>query len=157
MRYIPPGSSGLCVSLVLLWLIWYVAGKQTPQDGQFTFEPRNEPNSFEPRLANYIRAVEFMLGLATGSIVLIAGSSALHSAGTIPWQFASPLVILAFCVLYGLLFMVLLIFNYEEFLHHSNYTRSRYIRNKALGFSSLTCFCLGYLWLVFAVGIALSK
>jgi hypothetical protein len=157
MRCIPPGTSGLCVSAGVFLLVRLIAGKWTVQNGPFTFEPQNKPGSFEPRLANYVRAVEFVLGLATGSIVLIAGSSALHSTGKLPWVFASPLVLLACCVVFGLLFMVLMIYRYEEFLHHNNYTRLRYIWNQTLGFSALTCFCVGYLWLVFSVGIALSK
>ena len=115
------------------------------------------PGSFEARLANYVRAVEYLLGLATGSIVLLVGSSALHPNGRIPWVFASPLIVLGFCVVYGVLFMVLLIFDYEEFLHHNNYTRTRYVLNQGLGFSALVCFCLGYVWLVCAVSLALTK
>ena len=157
LNHIPPGTSGLCVSMGLLLLIRVIAGQLTVGEGPYTFEPQNKPGSFEPRLANYVRAVEFMLGLATGSIVLIAGSSALHSTGKIPWVFASPLVMLASSVVFGVLFMVLMIYRYEEFLHHNNYTRLRYIWNQTLGFSALLSFCMGYLWLVFAVGIALSK
>ena len=103
-------------------MTWYIVARRTP-DGTFTFEPKNEPKSFEPRLANYVRAVEYVLGLATGSIVLIAGSSALHPDGKLRWVYASPLVMLALCVVYGLLFMGLMIYNYEEYLHHNNYTR----------------------------------
>jgi hypothetical protein len=153
MGYIFPGAGGLLTSIVVPSVIWSIKQWKTPH-GAFTFHP--EGGTFEIRLANYIRAVEFMLGLATGSVVLIAGSSALHSAGKIPWQFASPLALLAFCVVYGLLFMVFVIRDYEEFLLSNNYTRARYIVNNTLGFSALTCFCGGYLWLVLAVGF-LSK
>lgn len=157
MKYVPPGTSGFCVGLGIFFLVKYVAGKRTPQEGPFTFEPGGRPDSFEPRLANYIRAVEFLLGLATGSIVLLAGSSALHASGALPWAFASPLMVLAFCVVYGVLFMVLLIYNYEGFLHHDNYTRARYVRNQGLGFSALACFCIGYLWLVGSVALTLAR
>ena len=34
-------------------------------------------------------------------------------------------------------FMAFMIFYYEEFLHHNNYTRSRFITNQTLGFSAL--------------------
>src|SRR5262249_25366308 len=138
-------------------LVRQIANRCTPLSGSFTFEPQNRAGSFEPRLANYVRATEYLLGLATGSIVLLVGSSAIHSTGTIPWEFASPLVLLAFSVVYGVVFMVLLIFNYEEYLHHNNYTRGRYVRNQTLGFSALICFCLGYLWLVFSVSLALAR
>jgi len=157
MRYVPPGTTGCIVSLAVFLLIRNLADKRTAQEGPFTFEPGGVPGAFEPRLANYIRAVEFLLGLATGSIVLLVGSSAIHPNGILPWVFASPLVVLGFCVVYGVLFMILLIFNYEEFLHHHNYTRARYVRNQAFGFSALLCFCLGYLWLVCAVSIFLTS
>jgi hypothetical protein len=121
------------------------AERRTSAEGPFTFEPKGQPGSFEPRLANYVRAVEYLLGLATGTIVLLVGSAALHPNGKLPWVFASPLIVLAFCVVYGILFMALMIYNYEEFLHHNNYTRARYVRSQALGFSALTCFCFGYL------------
>jgi hypothetical protein len=142
----------------MYFVVRSIADIRTPQGGPFTFEPQGKPNSFEPRLANYIRAVEFLLGLATGSIVLLIGSSALHPNGKLPWVFASPLIVLAFCVVYGVLFMVLMIYNYEEFLHdNESYIRSRYVRSQGLGFSSLACFFLGYLWLVGAVAIALAR
>lgn len=157
MGYIPPGTSGFCFSLGLFLLVSYMADKRTAQSGTFTFEPNGIPGSFEPRLANYVRAVEYLLGLATGSIVLLVGSSAIHANGTLPWVFASPLIVLGFCVVYGVLFMVLLIFNYEEFQHHQNYTRSRYVRSQGLGFSALACFCFGYLWLVCSVSLTLAK
>ena len=155
--HIPPGTSGFGCGLAILGLVRYVAGKRTSAEEGFTFEPESEKGSFEPRLANYVRAVEYLLGLATGSIVLLVGSSAIHASGMLPWIFASPLVLLGFCVVYGVLFMVLLIYRYEEFLHHHNYTRARYIWNQSLGFSALTCFCLGYLWLVCSVSLALAK
>jgi hypothetical protein len=158
MMNMPPGTSGLFVSLGSLVLVGLIIQARTPKAPNFTFDPRgNDPNSFEPRLANYVRAVEFLLGLATGSIVLIVGSSALHPVQTLPWQFVSPLCVLAFCVVYGLLFMVQLIRSYEEFLAYDNFTRSRYIFNTTLGFSALACFCGGYIWLVLSVGVALTK
>ena len=157
MRYVPPGTAGFCVGLCLLLLVTYIADKRTPQSQTFTFEHHGIPGAFEPRLANYVRAVEYLLGLATGSIVLLIGSSALHPTGKLPWVLASPLIVLSFCVVYGVLFMVLLIFSYEEFLHHNNYTRARYVTNQGLGFSALVCFCLGYLWLVCSVSLTLAK
>ena len=52
--------------------------------------------------------------------------------------------------------MGLLIYNYEEFLHHNNsYSRTRYVRNQGLGFSALTCF-----WVIsgsISVSLTLAK
>jgi len=52
-------------------------------------------------------------------------SSSVSTNLTISSSIRSPLIVLGFCVVYGVLFMALLIFNYEEFQHHPNYTRSR--------------------------------
>jgi hypothetical protein len=134
-----------------------IAHARTPTDGTFTFEPRGRAGAFEARLVNYTHGIEYMITLATGAIVLLVGSSAWHSNGRMPWLFASPLVLLAFSVVYGMGFMAFMVFYYEEFLHYDNYTRSRFIRNQTLGFSALACFCLGYLWLVLSVVIGLAN
>lgn len=102
----------------------------------YDLDPQGKPGAFEARLANYIRATEYLLGLATGSIVLLVGSSALHANGRLPWVYASPLVLLAFAVIYGILFMGLLILNYESVQHGKAHTRLEYSRSEALGFST---------------------
>jgi hypothetical protein len=156
MWHIPPGTGGFCVGSGVFFIIRYLVHRRTPA-GRFTFEPRGVAGSFEPRLANYVRAVEYLLGVATGSIVLLVGSSAIHASGRLPWAFASPLIIIGFCVVYGVIFMALLNFYYEEFLQQDNYSRTRYVSIVALGFSTLGCFCLGYLWLVCAVSLTLAR
>jgi hypothetical protein len=85
------------------------------------------------------------------------GSSGLLSSGRLPWFYASALVLLALCVLCGVLFMVLLEYHSEVFLHGNAYTRFQYIRNQALGFSALACFCAGCSWLVVAIVIEMTK
>ena len=81
---------------------------------------RSEP----PILGRYLRAAEFIIGLATGSIVLLVGSSALHGNGEhLPWFYASPLLLLGLCVLYGVFFMVWLIYGYEMYQHDNVHTR----------------------------------
>jgi len=67
------------------------------------------------------------------------------------WFYASPLLLLAFCVIYGVGFMVWLIYNYEEHQHGNPHTRFAYALSLSLGFSSLACFCVGYLWLIIRV------
>jgi hypothetical protein len=58
--------------------------------------------------------------LIAWGIVTGIRSSALHPNGRLPWVFASPLIVLAFCVVYGVVFMVLMIYNYEEFMRVGN-------------------------------------
>jgi len=144
------GTGGLIVGTLVFASAWIVAYVRTPYDS-ITFEPRG-PGSFEPRLANYTRAAETLIGLASASVVLLAGSSVLRSGGRLPWFYASPLVLLGICVVYCVGFIGLLIFYYESFLHFPNsYTRFRYSLIQALGFAALICFSLAYLWLAFTL------
>ncbi|HUK25314.1 MAG TPA: hypothetical protein VLV49_12100 [Terriglobales bacterium] len=61
------------------------------------------------------------------------------------------LLLLTCSIVYGILFMVFEVFNYETYRHHpgeGTYTRFKYARNQALGFGALGCFCAGYIWLI---------
>lgn len=118
----------------------------------FDFDAEGESGEFEKRLTSYIDISKFILGLASGSIVLLVGSSALRKAESLPTYFASPLFLLALSILYGILFMAFLTTNYEAYRHKTyDYTKFKYTRNAALGYSSLFCFCIGYAWLIFIV------
>lgn len=154
MALIFPGFSGLLTGSGVFVGLLSLACQLTPR-GNFTFDPKNQKGAFEPRLAVYMRAGEYIVGIATGSIVLLVG--ALRSGGHLPWRYASPLVLLAFTVIYGVLFMVMLAYNYEMFLHGNAYTWLRYVRNQALGFSALACFCTGYTWLVIAIIVEMTR
>jgi len=153
-EYLPhlvPGTGGLIVGAFIFVGSWAVAYLRTPYPS-ITFEPRG-PGSFEPRLANYLRASETLIGLASGSVVLLAGSSIVRSGGHLPWFYASPLVLLGVSVIYSVGFIGFLIYFYEAFLHFpESYTRLRYSLVQAFGFSSLICFSLAYVWLAFTLG-----
>lgn len=151
MAHIPPGSSGLSTGVGIFLAIGVLA-YVTRGPGPFNLDPQNRPGAFEPFLAKYVRASEYIIGLATGSIVLLVGSSALHGqGGRLPWFYASPLLLLAFCVIYGVAFMVWLIYNCEEHQHGNAHTRFAYSLSLSLGFSALACFCVGYVWLILCV------
>jgi hypothetical protein len=146
-----PGTSGLLVGLAIP-LIMLPCLYSTKKFKAYNLDPQGIPGAFEPFLAKYIRATEFIIGLATGSIVLLVGSSALHGqGGRLPWFYASPLLLLAWCVVYGIAFMVWLIFHYEDHNHGNPHTPFAYSLSETLGFSSLLCFCIGYIWLIFRV------
>jgi hypothetical protein len=146
-----PGTSGVVTSIGVFVMISGVA-YATRGPGPFNLDPLNVRGAFEPFLAKYLRVAEYVVGLATGSIVLLVGSSALHSqSGRLPWFYASPLIVLAFRVIYGVGFMAWLIFSYEEHHHGNPHTREGYSLSLALGFSALACFCIGYVWLIFRV------
>ena len=118
----------------------------------FDFEPPGQTGAFEKLLANYLDIAKVLIGLASGSIVLLVGSAAFRSSGRLPASFASPLFLLAGSILYAIFFMVFEIMNYEDFRHGTRrYSRFKYSRNIALGFGGLLCFCVGYVWLILIV------
>jgi hypothetical protein len=151
MPHLPPGLSGAITGVGIFLAIGALA-YFTRGPGPFNLDPQNRPGAFEPFLAKYVRASEYVIGLATGSIVLLVGSSALHGqSGHLPWFYASPLLLLAFCVIYGVAFMVWAIYSYEEHQHGNPHTRFVYSLSLSLGFSALACFFVGYVWLIFRV------
>ena len=72
-----PGVGGLLAGLAI-FIVCFVTAYFNLQPSTYRFEARG-PGSFEPGLARYIRLVEIILGLGTGSIVVLAGSSILRS------------------------------------------------------------------------------
>jgi hypothetical protein len=147
----PPGTSGLLVGLGIFLVIGAWAYLSIGP-GPFELDPEGKPGAFEPFLAKYLRVTEFIIGLATGPIVFLIGSSALQGqGGRIPRFFASPLLLLTICVVYGICFMVWLTYRYEMHQRGTSHTRLAYCLNLALGFSSLACFGVGYIWLIFKV------
>src|SRR5580704_1651435 len=134
-----PGTSGLLVGLAIFSAIGACA-YLTRGPGPFDLDPQAKFGAFEPFLAKYIRATEFIIGLATGPIVFLIGSSALQGQrGRLPWFFASPLLLLTICVVYGISFMVWLTYRYEQHQRGVPHTRFAYCLSLTLGFSSLAC------------------
>lgn len=134
----------------LIWLTVYLKTKGQP----VIFDPERKHGEFgKSLLPMYVDIAKFVLGLAAGSIVLLVGSLNFNQSSTRSLKsFASPLFMVAMSIIYGVLFMILLVFNYEHHLHHPNepdaYTRFEYTRNQSLGFGSLVCFCISYMWLI---------
>jgi hypothetical protein len=145
------GFSGSLASVGIGFLIWFNRRREKTAEA-YNLGPGGNPKEYEPILARYIRLAEFVIGLAAGSIVLIVGSSALHGqGGHLPWFYASPLILIASSVVYGIGFMALQLVTMEEVLHGNPHTAFTYSLNETLGYSCLACFLLGYLWLVIAV------
>ena len=147
----PGVATGLLV-FALVWLIIAVSGRGRP----VVFDPGGVHGEFgKTLLPIYLDIAKFVLGLAAGSIVLLVGSLNFNPSHARSLQsFASPLFLVAMSIIYGVLFMILLVLNYEHHLHRPNdpqsYTRFSYTRNQSLGFSALACFCISYMWLIAA-------
>jgi hypothetical protein len=151
MLHFFPGFSGTICTIAIGLIVW-MNRRSSKQFNAYNLGPGGDPKEYEPILARYIRLSEFMIGLATGSIVLIVGSSSLHGqGGHLPWFYASPLLLLGGSVLFGFLFMASQLVTMEEGLHGNPHTAFSYALNETFGYSSLICFLTGYIWLVFAV------
>ena len=109
-----PGFTGL-VTAILILVIAGLAALFGKEPDSYNIDPRGVEGTFEPILARYLRIAEFIVGLDTGSIVLIVGSAALlGQSGRLPWVYASPLLLLSSSVIYGVIFMACLIMNDEN-------------------------------------------
>jgi hypothetical protein len=152
-----PGFYGALVGVGLLAVAWFLAWLRTKplkEGGSYQFDTPGEKGSFASLLSSYLDVAKFVLGLASGTIVLLVGSATFRAggAGNLLASFASPLFLLALSILYGVFFMALMIFDYEGYRQNTKrYTRVKYSRNLALGFSCLFSFSVGYLWLVAVV------
>ena len=152
MNILFSGFNGLLVGIFRFLGSWTLAWLNTRGMSTFQFDAKGEHGAFEKLLVIYLDILKFVLGLASGSIIILIGSSALRPSGHLPMSFASPLLLLGLCILYGILFMTFLTLDYEAHQHETrDYSRFQYTRNIGLGFGSLLCFCIGYAWLILVV------
>ncbi len=147
-----PGFWGVVTAVVLpvgLWVLFFVKRRGV---AAYHLDPQGKPGAFEPLLQKYLHLAEFMIGLATGSIVLLVGSSVVRGKdGHLPSFYASPLLILGAAVATGIIFMAWLILSYENAQHGNPHTPVVYSLSEALGYSSLLLFLVGYFWLIVVV------
>ena len=148
-----PGVPGILVSLAVFLIVVVLVCLRTPA-GPFDFDP-----DFDKQLTAYLDIAKFVLGIASGSIVLIVSASTLraNSPGPgaapqkLPFAYASPMAILVMTIVYGVIFMAFIALDFEAFkADNKSYSRPKYVLNQTLAFSSLSCFCLGYAWLAYA-------
>ncbi len=117
-----PGFPGIATAVGLfagIWLITYLKGKGRPA----AFDPQGQHGEFGKNLRHiYLDIAKTVLGLAACSIVLLVGAMNFGPGG--PRRslaaFASPLFLVVMSIIYGVLFMILLVLSYEHHLHHPN-------------------------------------
>ena len=118
-----------------------------------TFKLTEEVHPFEPRLAHYLKTSEVVITLASASLVFIPRLS----ISTHPEWFAFSMTLFGLCVLFLVLFMVLLIFFYEDSLYFpTHYTVRKSALVLALGFTGLFSFVLAYLSIAVQVAKAVG-
>jgi hypothetical protein len=100
--------------------------------------PIKKDSTFEPMLKNYIEVMKLLITVAAASV---AFGDQHPKLGIIIAK-----IILAFSILYGVLFCALLQFFYEVYTQNvKSYSPLKYSSIQALGFSALICFISGYL------------
>jgi hypothetical protein len=114
---------------------------------------KEETHSFEPRLGAYMKLAEVVTTLAAASMVFIPRIT----VTIYPAMFAYSMVSLALSVLFAILFMLMLLFWYEDALYlPMNYTVRRSAVVLGLGFTGLACFAFAYLVLAFQLARAVG-
>jgi hypothetical protein len=95
--------------------------------------------TFEPFLKHYIGVTQLLVTVAAASIAF--GSNSQNESRAI----VVAKIILAWSILYGVLFCAFLLWRYDEYAQDiRSYTLFWYAAISALGFSTLACFSLGY-------------
>jgi hypothetical protein len=127
-----PGLRGMVVGALIPIALWCICFF-TKANANYNLDPNGKLGAFEPFLAKYLKIAEITIGLATGSIVLLVGSSALNGkGGHLPWFYASPLYLLAFSVFYGIAFSAWMTFHYEMYQHDHKHSRKQYAFSETL-------------------------
>lgn len=132
-----------------------------PRKGYFFFDPQDcaavgqkgrvlplsaKNATFEPLLKHYIGITQLIFTVAAASIAF-GGSGQTHTS----WVLVAKLV-LAWSILYGVLFCALLLWRYDEYGQNmESLTPVWYSTIFGFGFSSLSCFIAGYL--VWGLGV----
>ena len=143
-----------------VFLIWWNGFYWThTRTGYFFFDPQDcaaseQPTrqfplsaksaTFEPLLKHYIGVTQLVFTVSAASIAFggTQGNELILIAK----------LILAWSIFYGMLFCALLLWRYDEYSQDvTSYTPLWYSTIFACGFSSLTCFCVGYL--VWSLGL----
>ena len=135
----------------LFWSFFWFSHER----GHFFFDPqdtvRDNPQSrvfpasaatatFEPMLKHYLGVTQLLVTVAAASIAFGGNSQPLGA----PILIAK--LLLAWSIFYGVLFCALLLWRYDEYTQDMrSYTLFWYSTVFAFGFSTLTCFMLGYL------------
>lgn len=102
--------------------------------------------TFAPLLSNYTDVTKLLITVAAASIAFGGGQS--PSKGILLAK-----VILAFSILYGVTFVSLLLFFYDDYCQNVRaHTPFRYSLTEGLGFSTLICFIGGYFVWAFNLG-----
>ena len=102
-----------------------------------------QTSTFEPLLKSYIDVTKLLITVAAASIAFGGNQQGAK-------QISTAKIILAFSILYGVLFCAVLHFFYDQYTQNVRaYTRCRYSLIEALGFSTLFCFIAGYFFWAF--------
>jgi hypothetical protein len=88
MPHLFVGFSGLFADVLIFALVWLAVCLRT-EGMSFNFDALGEKGAFEKLLPIYLRIAEFIIGLASESVVLLIGTSAFRTGGKLPWRFAS--------------------------------------------------------------------
>ena len=153
----------ITLSVLFFGLVWIVVVSSRRKWSYVSFTPHKvvhdlktdkfvltqDEVSFESRLGHYLKTSEVVITLASASLVFIPKLT----VTTHPKWFAFSMTLFGLSVLYLVLFMIALLYFYEDSLYFPTYyTVKKSAIVVALGFAGLLCFMAAYISL--AVQIA---
>ena len=119
-----------------------------------TFVLTQETHSFEPRLGHYLKTSEIVIALASASLVFIPRLN----ISTHPEWFTFSMTLFGLSVFFLVLFMVVLLYFYEDSLYFPMYyTVKKSALVVALGVTGLSSFVLAYLSIAIQVAKAVGE
>lgn len=114
------------------------------------FEVTDAEVDFEPRLGHYLKTAEVVITLASASLVFVPRLVISNH----PEWFAFSMTLFGLCVMFLVLFMVLLLYFYEDSLYFPTfYTVFKSALVVSTGVTGLICFLLAYL----SIAIQIAK
>jgi hypothetical protein len=162
LRHVPLTVWAAAVCLTIFGGLFALFWHWNRHGGSFFFDPQDlvasgnkagrklpvsaATGTFAPFLAIYNDVVKLLITVAAASIAFGGGQS--PSKGILVAK-----VVLAFAILYGVTFVSLLLFFYDDYGQNVQaLTPFRYSLDESLGFSTLVCFIGGYFIWAFNLG-----
>jgi len=144
------------ITPLLVFLVLYAIVFKTRQPGAYALDPKDAGSgvdrgrgTFEPHNKNYLELAKLTIGLGSASIGAVAvfffRNDTSAQAQGLQHHVAWPLICFVASVVYGVAFIGMMVWRYEQYCHHSeSYTRAWHSLILSLGFSMLIFLASGY-------------
>ena len=141
------------LATAVLFPLLFAVFRTRLKNDYYLMDPQGRPGAFQKHLEGYQGTSKLILTLSVGTIAYLIHLFDSAEAGLFKVAYrdllSAPLLVFLISCLYGILFILLLNYFYEEYCHCNetpprSYTRNKYAFVLAFGWSQLLSFLLGY-------------